>query len=183
MPSKTIKIYKMPIECTRLIPSTKFATVSLIMLLPLDALLLLATVFSITCVVAKKLKKCLHNPSTPASRKGCVPSNSWIATMKRNLTMTKPRLLFFIYFQKSTSRISQRNFDDKTLKDLKNYFQGHYNANPPKRIDRSNDPCNDKGPASHCNQNNSTHCEDEDQDISSQYGGDCFGERPWPNYL
>ncbi len=135
-PQIKYNIYKMRMEHTRLMPSTGAAMLSLIKLLPLDALLLLGTVFFITCIVEREnLKPCLLKPFTFASREWYVQLNSWTVVMKKNLKMTKP-ISFFYSFSKEHIQdyVYHGNcvFKQDSLEDLKNIFQGHYDASPPK---------------------------------------------------
>ncbi len=97
---------KMMMTRTNQTLSTRFPTPFSIMLPPLDALLRLATVFSITCVVVRtKPSPWPPNPFTPASRTRYMLSNSWSAVMKRHLTTKKPRSSFFILSPRITSKI------------------------------------------------------------------------------
>ncbi len=42
----------------------------------------------------------------------------------------------------------QRNFDNETIEDIKNFFQGHFDANPPKKHDKPNNRRNDRSQSS-----------------------------------
>ena len=42
----------------------------------------------------------------------------------------------------------QRNFDNETIEDIKNFFQGHFDANPPKKTDKPNNRRNERSQSS-----------------------------------
>ncbi len=111
-------------EHTRPLPSNMFVTPFLILLPPMDALLLLL------------ISSCLLNIFSPAFRKRCILWNSWIIAMKRNFITTKPRLCFSILFLESYKELfhhANHDFDTETLETFKNFFQGHYDSEPPNK--------------------------------------------------
>ncbi len=118
-------ILKMTMEHTNPIPSKKFVTPSLTMFSPLDALLLLMTAFSITCIVAKRNPRlCLLKPFSLAPRKHCVQLNFWIIVMRRSLITTRPRFCFsflsYIHIQDYIQH-GLSGFDSESMEDLKNF--------------------------------------------------------------
>ncbi len=78
---------------------------------------------------------------------------------EKELVNVKDKVSFFYSFPKEhiNNYIHHGNcdYDSKILEDLKIFFQGHYNANPPKQPDQ----CNNQGQASCCNHTMSTPCD------------------------
>ncbi len=80
--------------------------------------------------------------------------------MKRNLIKQKQKSFFYSFPKEHILDYGQREFDDKTLKDLKNFFQGHYDTNPPKKTDFPTNHLNDRGHATSHNHILFTNCDD-----------------------
>ncbi len=64
---------------------------------------------------------------------------------ERELDDDEAKILFFYSFPKEHIQDyvhhGKRDFDIDTLEFLKNFFQGHYDANPPKKNNCTNDHC------------------------------------------
>ncbi len=74
--------------------------------------------------------------------------------MKRHFTIKKSRSFFYSFPKEYIQDYvyhSQSDFDKDSLEDLKNFFQDHYDANPPKKTD-CKDHEGDKGQPPCCNQ-------------------------------
>ncbi len=71
---------------------------------------------------------------------------------EKELDGTKAKSIFFYSFHREHIQDyichSQCKFDDKTLEDLKNFFQGNYDTNTPKKNEPQTNCQNDKGQAS-----------------------------------
>ncbi len=99
------------------------------LLLP-DAQLLLATVFSITCIVEERnLNPFLLKPITLALRKRCMWLNSWTIVMKK-LDGNVAKIIFYSFPKEHIQ--DYVCLEQDFLDNLKNFFQGPYDANPPK---------------------------------------------------
>ncbi len=95
----------MKMEHTRLAPSTWSETVFFIMLPPLDAPLLQATVFSITWVVARKTHHMTPQSFYTRFQKAFRAVKILDHCYEKELDDTEAKIIFFILFLKNTSKI------------------------------------------------------------------------------
>ncbi len=95
------------------------------------------------------------NHSTPASRKRCVPLNCWTVIMKKHFLLFFPQRTHPELCSPQSMQLWQWDY-----KDLKNFFQGHFDTNTPKKNDCPNNHQPDRGQPSSRNCITFTPCDD-----------------------
>ncbi len=120
---------------------------------PLDALLLLVIVSSITYILVTGKRK--SDKMTPKAFLTCFQKALQAVKLldccyEKELDDEEAKVLFIYSFPmeliNNYIHYGNRDFDSETLEDLKNFFQGHYYATPSKQPDC----CNHQGQASCC---------------------------------
>ena len=71
---------------------------------------------------------------------------------EKELDNNEAKIIFFYAFPvtqiQDYVRHGQRNFDQETIEDLKNFFQGHFDAAPPKKNDKPTNRRNERSQSS-----------------------------------
>ncbi len=76
-------------------------------------------------------------------------------------------------------RHGQRNFDNKIIENLKNFFQGHFDAAPPTKNDKPNNHCIDQSQSSGRSRVLFTNCDDTNSSAELKTASSrCSSEQP-----
>ncbi len=132
------KILKTTMEHTNLMLSTKFATPFFPTWSPMHALLLLVTVFPITCTLEKRSEKTTRQVFLTHFQKTLRAFRLLDHCYEKGLDYMEARILFCHSFPKEHINyyvhIANCDFDPKTLEDLKNFSKAIMMPTHPKTM-------------------------------------------------